>query len=229
MRLLRGWVAATLTTLVSGCATTGTPPVGAFVTKCKDIDLTAVSLEPTPPGAWDPKPLAPGFLRIDYRWEANAGPVYAIGILYENLDTQRVAFVVGPLPGFPDHGPGDPAAIRAPANVEDEWMQFFKKVRGATQFDRPGGFFCAGKPCAMPPDSPPPEFLGVASSGSSGGIAAVFGTPRELFAQLMRVRPVVSDAVFNASGKTASEERQKIVRDLARKTCHGVQAQLGNE
>lgn len=229
MRLLRSWFVGTLTMLVAGCATTGTPPAGGFTTKCKDIDLTAVSLEPTPLASWEPKPLAPGFLRIDYRWEANAGPVYAIGILYENLETQRVAFIVGPLPGFPDHGPTDATSVQAPASVQDEWMQFFKKVRAGTQYDRPGGFFCAGKPCAMPPDSPPPEFLGVASSGSSGGIAAVFGTPEELYAQLMRARPIVSDAVFNATGKPPSEERQKIVRELARKTCHGVQAQLGNE
>lgn len=216
-----------LATALAGCATTGTPPPGGFVTRCKDIDLSSATLEPTPLGAWNPAPLAPGFLRIHYLWGANGGPVYAIGILYERFDIQNVAFIVGPLEGFPDSWTGDPAKSEAPAKAKDDWMAFFTKLRKATQSDRPGGVFCAGQACGMPPDSPPPEFLGTGSSGSGGGFAMLSESPGQMYAQAMRARNVMSDAVFGASSSRA--DREKIVRDLARNTCHGVQAHLGKE
>ena len=211
---------------VAGCATPGTPPPGGFVTRCTDLDLSKVSLEPTALKAWDPAPIPPGFLRIHYRWEANGGPVYAIGILYENLEIQSVVFIVGPLVGFPDDWSPDTKG-EATASARNDWMAFFTKLRKATQSDRPGGLFCAGQACGKPPDSPPPEFLGTGSSSSAGGYAMLSGTPQQMYAQAMRARSVVSDAVFGVSNTRA--EREKIVKDLARNTCHGVQAHLGKE
>jgi hypothetical protein len=220
-------VMVALATAVAGCATTGTPSPGGFVTNCKDIDLSNVSLEPTALEAWEPRPIAPGFLRIHYRWEDNAGPVYAIGILYKDLKTQTVEFIVGPLPGFPDTWTGNPAKSDAPRETKDKWITFFKKLRGAAQSDRTGDVLCAGQGCGMPPDSPPPDFLGTGSSGSSGGYAALSGTSEQMYAQSTRPPKVMSDAVFGAS--TTRVQREQIVKDLVKNTCHGVQAHLGKE
>ena len=227
MRATRALVQVALATAFAGCATTGTPPPGGFVTKCKEIDLSSSSLEPTAVDAWTPGPISPGFLRIQYSWEdANAGPVYAVGILYENLDSQKVVFIVGPLAGFPREWTGNATTGDAPKNARSDWTTFFTKLRKATQQVRPGGMFCGGAACGMPPDSPPPELLGTASSGASGGYAALFSeTPEQMYAQAMRAPKVMSDAVFSKT----RDERERLIKDLAKRTCHGVQANLGNE
>jgi hypothetical protein len=46
-----------------------------------------------------------------------------------------------------------------------------------------------------------------------------------MYAQAMRAPNAVSDAGFTKT----REERERIVKDLAKKTCHGVQALLGSE
>ena len=223
MRARRALVLVAFAVTVAGCATTGTPPPGGFVTKCKDIDLSGVSLDPMPLASWNPQPMGSGFLRIHYRWGPNPGPVYAIGILYESFQIQKLAFIVGPLPGFPDDW--DPVRGAASAGTK-EWREFFTRVRGASQNNRPGAVLCGGDGCGKPPDSPPPEFLGVGSSGSAAGSAALSGTSQEMYAQATRASTVASDAAFATSDRA---ERERIVKDLARNTCHGVQALLGKE
>jgi hypothetical protein len=229
MRSTRVLVLVALATTLAGCATTGTPPPGGFVTKCKEIDLSNKSLEPTPLEVWEKEQnaIGQGFLRIQYSWEdPNEGPVFAVGVLYEDLQTQKLAFIVGPLSGFPQRWSPDGTKGDASTKAKDEWVRFFNKLRKVTESDRPGGVFCAGRACAMPPDSPPPELLGTASSGSPGGYAALFsGTPEQMYAQAMQAPKVMSDAVFSKT----REERERIIKDLAKKTCHGVQASLGNE
>jgi len=229
MRARRAVVLVSLAVTVTGCATTGTQAstTGTVTTKCKEIDLSNVSLEPTPLASWDPKPVDPGFLHIHYSWPSTGeGPVYAVGILYEKIDKQRVAFIVGPLPGFPPDWP-DVSKGAAPADATPQWKVFFTKVRGATQNARPGAGVCAGAGCGKPPDSPPPEFLGSGSSGSTGGFSALDRMPQERYAEVMRSREVVSDAMFGQTSNRA--ERERAIKDLVRNTCHGVQAFLGNE
>src|SRR6516225_5720671 len=110
MRATRVWALVALATAVAGCATTGTPPPGGFTTKCKEIDLSNVSLEPTTVEAWDPKPLKPGFLHI-----------------------QRVAFIVGPLAGFPADWSPDGSKGEASTRAKDDWLKFFTKLRKASE------------------------------------------------------------------------------------------------
>jgi hypothetical protein len=223
-------VLVSLAVTVTGCATTGTQAstTGTVTTKCKEIDLSNVSLEPTPLASWDPKPVAEGFLHVHYSWPAtNDGPVYAVGILYENLEKQSVAFIVGPLPGFPPGYTPQMGKSQASAGALTDWGAFFTKLRGASQNAKPGGVFCAGAGCGKPPDSPPPEFLGSGSSGSTGGFSALDRMPQERYAEVMRSREVVSDAMFGQTSNRA--ERERAIKDLVRNTCHGVQAFLGNE
>jgi hypothetical protein len=207
---------------VAGCATTGTPPPGGFVTRCKDIDLTNVSLEPTRLEKWTPDPKDKvGFLRVEYRWETN-GDVYALGILYESFDVQSVSFIVGPIRGFPDSWTLDQPP---PAGAKEDWGEFFHKLRKASEMARPGSLYCRAMGCPRPPDSPPPDLMGTASSGSSGGYAALITSPEQLYAQATQTRTTATDAGYSKT----REERERIVKDLAKKTCHGVQAHLGKE
>src|SRR5262245_33307163 len=78
MRASGALVLVSLAVVVTGCATTGTQAstTGTVTTRCKDIDLSSVSLEPTPLASWDPKPGAQGFLHVHYSWPASGdGPV----------------------------------------------------------------------------------------------------------------------------------------------------------
>src|SRR5215469_5964029 len=126
----RGWVVATLTAALAGCATPGTPAPGAFTTRCKDIDLSTVSLEPVAVENWQPTPQPPGFLRIQYFWEANGGPVYAVFVLYQNVDSQSVPYIVGPLPGFPDDWNWEKSRGRMGPEHKEKWGMFWEKLRG---------------------------------------------------------------------------------------------------
>jgi|SoiMethySBSTD1v2_1073268.scaffolds.fasta_scaffold777215_2 hypothetical protein len=229
MRARRGLVLVGFAVTMTGCATTGTQPstTGTVTTRCKEIDLSNVSVDPTPLSSWEPKPLAPGFLHVHYSWPATGdGPVYAVGILYENLEKQTVAFFVGPLPGFPAGWP-DATKGEAPPDATNQWKAFFTKLRAASQNARLGAGVCGGQGCGKPPDSPPPEFLGAGSSGSTGGISALPRVQDQRYAQVTRSREVVSDAVLGATSNRA--DREKAIKDLVRNTCHGVQALLGNE
>lgn len=217
-----------LASALAGCVTPGTPTPGGNFTRCKDIDLSNVSVDPIPVDAWTPETFKPGFLHIHYFWQAGEGKVHAVGILYQTLDVQTVAFIVGPLPGFPDNW--DPAKRPAAGGPrEDAWGMFFRKLRAASESNRPGGVFCKGRGCGMPPDSPPPDYLGTASSGSSGTFAALPGSMHEMYAEAAtsqtRTQAVATDATF----ATTRDERVRMVKDLARNTCHGVQAHLGRE
>src|SRR5262245_45254109 len=118
MRASGTLVLVSLAVVVTGCATTGTQAstTGTVTTRCKEIDLSSVPLEPTPLASWDPKPGAQGFLHVHYSWPASGdGPVYAVGILYETFEKQSVAFIVGPLQGFPADYTPDMGKSRAPA------------------------------------------------------------------------------------------------------------------
>jgi hypothetical protein len=183
--------------------------------------------EPVTADAWSPGDrIRPGFLHIHYR--TNGSQTYAIGVHFVDPAHVSVPFIVGPLKEVPETWVDDPNAPEA-KGVPPEWFAFFSKLRGI-HYVKPGGLLCRNHDCALPPDVPPPDFVGTASSTSSGGVGSLLSTDTlQRYAQ-------ASTTAQTDTGRTATDasytgqvsaERRRIVSDVVDRTCRGVRTFTG--
>lgn len=174
--------------------------------------------------AWTPGDrLKPGFLHIHYRTDGSQ--TYAVGVHFVDPAHVSVPFIVGPLKDVPETWVDDPNAPDA-KGVPPEWFTFFRKLRDI-HYVKPGGLLCRNHDCAMPPDVPPPDFVGSASSASGGGVGA-FLSIDDLQRYAQASTPPKNDAGRTAADGSytgqVSEERRRIVSEVVDRTCRGVRA-----
>jgi hypothetical protein len=215
----------------AGCATVWKPGYSdELFAECPTQPDSAFTGKIPPPvtvDAWSPADrLKPGFLHIHYR--TNGTQTWAIGVHFVDPAHVSVPFIVGPLKDVPQTWVEDPNAPEA-AGVPSEWFTFFGKLR-QIHYVKPGGLLCRNRDCALPPDVPPPDLVGTASSASSGDISGFLsGDTLQRYAQ-------ASTAAQPDAGRTATDgaytgqvsaERKRIISDVVDRTCRGVRAITG--
>ena len=231
MRLLRSWFVGTLIMLVAGCATTGTPPAGGFATKCKDIDLTAVSLEPKP---WPAGNQSRSSLAASYGSTTDGrrtpGRCTRSGFSTRTSRPSASRSSSARCRGSRTTEPPTPPESRPRQTFRTSGCSSSRRSEARARYRGSGGLLtCAGKPCAMPPDSPPAR---VPRRGQQRlerwGSPRSSGRPRDLCAA-DACAPHRERRRLQRDGEAALRgTAEEFVHELARKTCHGVQAQLGN-
>jgi hypothetical protein len=224
-------VALLVALTTAGCATTGqtgysNEPFAECPTQ-QDSTFGGRIPEPVAVDVWTPGDrLRPGFLHLHYR--TNGTQTYVIGVHFVDPAHVSVPFIVGPLKDVPDTWVDDPNAPEA-KGVPPEWFTFFRKLRDI-HYVKPGGLLCRNHDCALPPDVPPPDFVGSASSASGGGVGGLLSIDAlQRYAQASTPAqtdkaPTAADGSYTGQ---VSEERRRIVSEVVDRTCRGVRAFTG--